>query len=61
LRADTARNIRITSLYRKALTGKYTWKDLRNQARALGISEPTVKSYLDDVHARLVKAGYLKK
>jgi len=60
MRSDAARSLRIDGLYKKAKTGKYTWKDLKRMARALGVSEPTVKSYLDDVEARLIKGGFLK-
>ena len=54
------RQIRITELYKKAVTGKYNWKQLQEAARSLGVSEPTVVSYLRDVEARLKKAGYIK-
>ena len=54
------RNIRINDLYNKAKTGKYTWKELRVKARELGVSEPTVTSYLRTVEDMLRKAGRLK-
>jgi len=57
MNSETKRNTRINTLYQKAITGKYNWKKLRVEAKAIGISEPTVKSYLDAVRGMLVKAG----
>lgn len=58
--SSRTRYIRINDLYGKAKTGKYNWKQLRESARSLGVSETTVTSYLKDVEARLRKAGYIK-
>lgn len=60
MNSETKRITRIDTLYKKAKTGKYNWKQLRDVARAMGVSEPTVKSYLDDVRARLVKDGSIR-
>lgn len=55
------RHSRILWLTNSAKSGKYTWKDLKEMARKFGISEPTVREYMDEVHNRLVKAGLLKE
>ena len=55
-----ARHGNIEFLYKKAMTGKYNWDDLKRMARSMGVSEPTVKSYLDAVRAKLVKMGHIK-
>ena len=60
MNSDQRRNGRINTLYQKAITGKYNWKQLRQEARAMGVSETTVTSYLQDVKARLEKRGMLK-
>jgi len=57
MNSETKRNGRINTLYQKAITGKYNWKELSMQARAMGVSEPTVKSYIDAVRQRLIKSG----
>lgn len=57
MNSETKRNSRINTLYQKAITGKYNWKQLREEARAMGISRPTIKSYLDAVESRLKIAG----
>lgn len=61
MNSDQKRQRRITILYKKAITGKFTWKDLRAAARATGASEPTVKSYLVAVEAMMIKSGHLRK
>ena len=58
--SSQTRHIRILFLYQKAKTGKYNWSDLKQIARSMGVSEPTVKSYLDDVQARLKKEKLIK-
>ena len=55
------RHTRILWLTDYAKTGKYTWKDLKEMARKFGISDPTVREYLDEVRARLTKSGLLKE
>ena len=57
---ETKRHGRIQTLYKLADSGKYTWKDLRVEARKLGVSEPTAISYLNTVEAMLKKAGRIK-
>jgi|APSaa5957512535_1039671.scaffolds.fasta_scaffold06593_12 hypothetical protein len=51
---------RILDLEKKAKTGKYTWKDLKQIALSIPVSEPTAKKYLKEVEARLRKAGLIK-
>lgn len=58
--SSRTRNIRINDLYKKAITGKYTWKALREIARSYGVSRPTVTSYLRAVEAMLRKTGRIK-
>ena len=55
------RSQRIQTLFGKALTGKYTWRELILIAEAMGVSKSTAKSYVDAVENRLHKQGYLKK
>lgn len=56
----TKRHTRIDSLHKAAKTKKFTWQDLRVMARNFGISEPTVKSYLDEVYSMLKKENLIK-
>jgi len=51
---------RIVKLTNAVMTEKFTWKDIRNMARKYDISEPTVKSYIDEVKARLKRANWFK-
>jgi len=60
LNAETKRHGRIKTLYKLADSGFYTWKDLREKARSMGVSETTVTSYLRTVEAQLRKAGRIK-
>lgn len=55
------RHSRIQFIYNTAKTGKYTWKDLREMALKFGVSKPTARDYLDEVHAMLIKAGLMKE
>ena len=55
-----ARHQRIITLTNAVMTEKYTWKEIRNMARKYGISETTVKSYIDEVKKRLDRAGWFK-
>ena len=57
---ETIRHTRIIYLHKAAKSGKYTWADLREKARKMKISEPTVKSYLEEVQERLEREGILK-
>jgi len=54
------RHTRILDLEKKAKTGKYNWKQLKQSALSIPVSEPTAKSYLNEVEARLRKAGLIK-
>jgi len=55
-----ARHQRIITLTNAVMTGKYTWKEIRNMARRYGISEPTVKNYIDEVKVRLKRINWLR-
>ncbi len=61
MKADYARSLRINGLYLKAITGNYTWAQLKTEALKLGVTGSTAKSYLDAVEARLNKKGMLKQ
>lgn len=61
MNGDARRHTRINDLYKKAISRKYTWKELRELARATGVSEPTARSYLDAVEAMMIKSGHLRK
>lgn len=61
MKNDVIRHNRIMDLYKRAITGKYTWSQLFQQAKALGVSPSTAQSYLDAVEAMLIKVGKLKK
>ena len=60
------RDMRIQSLYQKALKGKYTkdgkfrYDKLVEDAKMIGVAISTAHSYADSVVARLTKAGHLK-
>ena len=47
------RHTRISILTAKALTGKFTWKQLTAIALSMGVSDSTAKSYIDEVELRL--------
>jgi len=53
-----ARHQRIVTLTNAVMTRKYTWNEIRDLARNYGISEPTVKKYIDEVKARLRRANW---
>lgn len=53
------RHIRISILTTKALTGKFTWKQLTSIALSMGVSDSTAKSYIDEVELRLKSRGLL--
>lgn len=55
-----ARHQRIVTLTNAVMTEKYSWKEIRDMARKYGISEPTVKNYIDEVKARLRRANWFK-
>ena len=59
MKTDVIRHNRIMDIYRKALTGKYTWTQLYQMAESMGVSKSTAKSYIDSVHQRLKEAGHL--
>lgn len=61
MRPDYIRSTRIDTLFKKALTGKYTWDQLLSLALAMGVTKPTAKSYITSVEGRLHQKGYLKK
>ena len=60
MKTDVIRHNRIMDIYRKALTGKYTWTQLYQMAESMGVSKSTAKSYIDAVHQRLREARYIK-
>lgn len=49
MRADEKRSIRINILYKKALTGKYTYQQLLESVTNQGISKKTAIDYLDTI------------
>ena len=57
---------RITSLYNRAVKGKYTtggkfsYTDLVNDAIKIGVSKSTGEGYANEVIKRLQKTGHLK-
>ena len=57
---DVKRNTRINDLYKKAISRRYTWNEIREFAHAIGVSNSTAESYLVDVISRMKKAGYIK-
>jgi len=48
---------RIVTLTNAAMTGKYTWKDIKEMVRNMKLSEPTVTIYMKEIKERLAKAG----
>lgn len=58
---DQKRHTRVVDLFNKARTQRYTWKEIMQMARLIGVSESTAKSYLLDVEARLNKIGVVLK
>ena len=53
------RHTRINLLTSKALTGKFTWKQLTAIALSMGVAKVTAKSYIDEVELRLKRRRLL--
>jgi len=61
MNGEYKRQTRINDLYKKAVSKKYTWKQLEQLAKATGVSQSTAKSYLIAVECMLIKSGQLRK
>lgn len=54
------RHYRILPIYAKAITGKYDWKQLKEIALKIPVSNHTADDYMDEIKSMLIKAGYIK-